>query len=197
MGIELTVAKELANINMTASEWVALADMINRHIRNPDFSTLFNRMIAELAPCYDLVDEVLSPFFALESEQLFIERFDGCHQHYKEHFLHDASQPRKFADNAYETYLVLNTMKECKTGYPLLKRTFTRLDQFIDKWVTNDAWLAMNIDTMLKMLNRFLLEVAEFKQKDAEDAFLLLHSAFTQFRVFVEPMKQLRSQMQV
>lgn len=195
MGIELTIAKEFANIGLTATEWSALADTINGHIRNRDFTVPFNRMIAELARCYDLVDEVMTPFEAMDSEALFIENFSSCHDRYKGSFLHLAGRPRKYSDDAYETYLVLHMMKECRTSYPLLRRTFDRLDQFVDKWVTNDAWLAMNIDTLLKMFNRFLLEVAEFQRKDAEDAFLLYDSAFTQFRVFMTLIRQLRAKL--
>ncbi|OQK15618.1 hypothetical protein AU255_15455 [Methyloprofundus sedimenti] len=56
-----------------------------------------------------------------------------------------------------------------------------RLDELIDKWVTNDAWLAMTIENLFKMLPRLLNEIAELKQKDPGDAYLIFNSAFNSF----------------
>jgi hypothetical protein len=80
--------------------------------------------------------------------------------------------------------MALRNYKETQTAYPLLKRTFTRLDEFIDKWITNDAWLAMSIENLLKMLHNFLNEVAELKQKDPTDAFTIFQAAMVALRPY-------------
>ncbi len=80
--------------------------------------------------------------------------------------------------------MVLREYKETQTAYPLLKRTFERLDEFIDKWITNDAWLAMSIENLLKMLHRFLNEVAELKQKDPTDAFTVFRVVMVALRPY-------------
>jgi hypothetical protein len=58
------------------------------------------------------------------------------------------------------------------------------LDEFIDKWITNDAWLAMSIENLLKMLQRFLNEVVEQKQKDPTDAFIIFQAVMNAVRPF-------------
>ena len=62
---------------------------------------------------------------------------------------------------------------------------FSRLDTLYDKWITNDAQLAMSIDGVLKLKNRLLNEIAEIKQKDAELAYIVFSSAFDDFRDYL------------
>lgn len=181
MGIELIIAEELATTSVTLTELSSISQIINSLVKKPDFSTPFNNMVSELAKCYDVVTANLGVFCELGDEASFTSRFESCRNAYSECYLKEISRPRSYSDEAYEIYLVLKTLKESKTGYPLLKQTFTRLDAFVDKWVTNDAWLAMSIDNLFKRMNQFLNEIAEFMQKDPDDAFILYHSAFSEF----------------
>ncbi len=192
MGTELTITKELASLCATASEWNALAGTINALIRKGDFHITFNRMIAELGQTYSVLLQLVQPFAELEQESAFNERFDALFEQYRGCYLHAVSRPRKHADESYEIYLLLRQMPEIRTGYPMLKRTFARLDEFIDKWVTNDAWLVMSIDTTLKMLNRLLTEIAEVKRGDSEEAFLLYNLAFTEFSEYLRLLERKR-----
>lgn len=185
MGIELTLIREMTSVCATASEWDGIARTVNTLLRSGDFNKQFNQMVAELNKTYVMLGDTLSPFAELDTEQRFADRFDALHEQYRGRYLLDVSQPRKFADETYEIYLLLQQTKEIRTNYPLLKRTFTRLDEFIDKWVTNDAWLAMSIDTLLKMLNRFFTEIGEMKKGDIEEAFLVYDAAFAEFRIYL------------
>ncbi|TCK08552.1 hypothetical protein [Marinobacterium mangrovicola] len=185
MGTELTLIREMTSVCATASEWDGIARTVNTLLRSGEFNQQFNQMVAELNKTYLMLDQTLSPFAELDSEQCFTERFDTLFETYRGRYLLDVSQPRKFADETYEIYLLLKQSKEISTNYPLLKRTFIRLDEFIDKWVTNDAWLAMSIDTLLKMLNRFFGEIAEMKRGDSEEAFLVYDAIFAEFRLYL------------
>ncbi len=185
MGIELTLIREMTSVCATASEWDGIARTVNTLLRSGDFNSQFNQMVAELNKTYVMLGDTLSPFADLNTEQAFCDQFDALHEQYRGTYLLDVSQPRKFADETYEIYLLLKQTKEIRTNYPLLKRTFTRLDEFIDKWVTNDAWLAMSIDTLLKMLNRFFTEIGEMKRGDPEEAFLVYDAAFAELRIYL------------
>lgn len=190
MGIELIVVEELASINVTLTEISSISRIINDQIKDNTFSRNFNKMIDEVAKSYDVVISNLQPLSELESEALFVEQFDDRHAAYTACYLKEVSKPRTYTDEAYEDYLVLKTLKQSKTGYPLLKRTFERLDQFVDKWVTNDAWLAMNIDILFKRLQQLLNEVAALKNKDPGDAFLIYRSAFIDFDKYINLIRQ-------
>jgi hypothetical protein len=139
----------------------------------------------------------LSPFAALDNETVFMQGFDQLYAAYRDSYLALVSKPRAFSDEAYEHYLVLQTFRETKTKFPLLKRTFERLEKFVDKWVTNDAWLAMSIDNLLKRLQRLLSEVAEIKQKDPADAFFILSAAFRDFSDYLQLITGKRDQLRV
>ncbi|MEJ2141968.1 MAG: hypothetical protein P8Y24_06375 [Gammaproteobacteria bacterium] len=195
MGIEQIITEELASISMTLGEMSAIANLINGEIKNEAFITPFSEVIEEISKSYDVVIENLLPFTELVTEESFMEKFDELATNYKECYLKEISKPRIYADEAYEQYLVLQSMKECKTRFPLLKRTFTRFDEFIDKWVTNDAWLAMGIDNLFKRLPHLLNEVTGLKQNDPDDAFVIYHSAFSTFKIYLDVISQQRQQL--
>lgn len=181
MGIELNIYEELANITVAATEAASVTRIIRSEIRNDEFLDHYEAIVDRLASCLDVIQQHLGPFAALTSQQIFMAQYDGLATAYAACYLKEISRPRALSDEAYEDYLLLQTRREFKTGFPLLKRTFERLEKFIDKWVTNDAWLAMSIDNLFKRMQRLFNEVTELKQKDPEDAFLIYQSAFADF----------------
>ncbi|MFC3607438.1 hypothetical protein [Stutzerimonas tarimensis] len=181
MGVEASILKELGNLGMTVTELSAIRQLVKTHIHNPAFLTPFDTLVDELGKCYDVLLGVFEPLVALDTEAAFLDAFDSRHEAFRASYLTQASKPRPCAENAFEAYLILKTLKESRTGYPILRRTFARLDELVDKWVTNDAWLVMHLDGALKMLNRLLIEVAELKQRDPEDAWLVFGPAFAGF----------------
>jgi len=195
MGIELDIVRELGTINATLSELSSIARTVNSQIRNGDFSTRFNKVVEDIGKSYDVVIANLVPLSGLETEGAFVDHFDDRHAAYTACYLKEIHKPRAYAEDAYEEHLLLKTMKESKTNFPLLKRSYERLDQLVDKWVTNDAWLAMSIDNLFKRLQTLLNEIATLKQKDPEDAFLIYASAFTTFSPYLELIAQKRDSM--
>lgn len=181
MGYEFKISKELTTLAATAGEWLSIADTVNTHLSSGDFHRYFNRMVYFLPGAYGVVLANLSPFFELRTQADFNAKFDDLHDAYQKDFLQQASRPRHYADAAYEEFLQFSLLKEYKTNYPILKRTFASLYEFLDKWVNNDAWIVMGIDVILKTLNRLFLDIASLKKQDEDDAWLVYHMAFTKF----------------
>lgn len=190
MGIELLMTRELANICVTATEMASITRILGSEIKNRDFCSQFNKILSDLEQSYQVVATNLRPLAELDSDVRFDEDFDSRCQAYQACYLNESGKPRAYLDSAYEHYLVMQGMKESQTGYPILKRTFVRLDEFVDKWITNDAWLAMSVDNLFKLLNRLLNEVAETKRKDSDDAFLLYDAAFSAFNPYLTLIEQ-------
>ncbi|MGV6816406.1 MAG: hypothetical protein ACWA44_03935 [Thiotrichales bacterium] len=184
MNIEFIVNKELANICVTATEFSRLTQIINAQIKKEAFSALFNAMMGKMVDSYDVVVDVLAPFPALDNEASFTERYEASAHQYREDYLMVISKARSLQVDAYEDYEHLKCMREAKTSFPLLKRSFERLEILADKWIANDYWLAMSIDTLLKMWPRLLQEVSEIKQKDPEDAWLIYQAAVTDLELY-------------
>jgi hypothetical protein len=118
---------------------------------------------------------MLSPFVTLHQqvssgEAEFDQGFDELLLAYQQSYLAEASIPRHYADEAFEHFILIQQSKEFSTGYPLLKHSFDRLDYIIDKFITNDAWLVMSIETVMKRLARWLNDVADIKKADIDDA---------------------------
>jgi hypothetical protein len=141
-------------------------------------------MAGSIGECYGITVANLQPWLEMTNETEFCEKFDSAYADYKATYLSITNRPRVASEQAYIEYMALREYKETQTAYPLLKRTFERLDEFIDKWVTNDAWLAMTIENLLKMLYRFLTEVAELKQKDPTDGFTIYQALMVAFRPY-------------
>ena len=182
MGVELNIVRNMATVCVTVSELAAIENLIKGELKNPAFVEQFDKMAGAIGECYGVIADKVQPWLEITNETEFCEKFDSAHADYKATYLSITNQPRVASEQAYIEYMALRNYKETQTAYPLLKRTFARLDEFIDKWITNDAWLAMSIENLLKMLHRFLNEVAEFKQKDPTDAFTIFQAGMVALR---------------
>jgi hypothetical protein len=184
MGVELDIVRNLATVCVTVSELAAIENLIKGELKNPAFVEQFDKMAGLIGECYGVIAAKVQPWLEITNETEFCEKFDSTHANYKATYLSITNQPRVASEQAYIEYMALRNYKETQTAYPLLERTFARLDEFIDKWITNDAWLAMSIENLLKMLHRFLNEVAEFKQKDPTDAFTIFQATMVALRPY-------------
>ena len=184
MGVEFNIMRELATVCVTASELAAIEHLVKSELKKPDFVEQFDKMTGAIGECYSVVVANVQPWLDITDESTFCEKFDSVHADYKATYLSITNRPRVASEQAYNEYILLREFKETQTAYPLLKRTFVRLDEFIDKWITNDAWLAMSIENLLKILHRFLNEVADLKQKDPSDAFIIFQAAMVALRPY-------------
>ena len=184
MGLELKFVRELATVCVTASELAAIENLIKGELTKPAFVEQFDKMANAIGECYEVTAANVQPWIEITNESEFCEKFDSTYADFKATYLSITNQPRVASEQAYIQYMALREYKETQTAYPLLKRTFERLDEFIDKWITNDAWLAMSIENLVKMLYRFLTEIAELKQKDPSDAFTIFQAAMVALRPY-------------
>lgn len=184
MAVELKIVRELATVCVTAGELNAIETLIKGELTKPAFVEQFDKIGAAIRECYVVTVAVISPWLTMSNETEFCTRFDAAYADFKATYLTITNRPRVSSEQAYLDYMVLREFKETQTAYPLLKLTFARFDEFIDKWITNDAWLAMSIENFVKMLYRFLTEVAELKQKDPTDAFAIYQALMSALRPF-------------
>jgi len=184
MGVELNIVRNMATVCVTVSELAAIENLIKGELKNPAFVEQFNKMAGAIGECYGVIAAKVQPWLEITNETEFCEKFDSTHAGYKATYLSITNRPRVSSEQAYIEYMTLCNYQETQTAYPLLKRTFARLDEFIDKWINNDAWLAMSIENLLKMLHRFLNEIAELKEKDPTDAFTIFQAAMVALRPY-------------
>jgi hypothetical protein len=179
------INRELATVSVTATELLSVTRTITDVVKATAFVQQFTDIVGEINKSYGVVLDSFAPFYALDSEEAFTQGFHERHEAFKGSYLLDVSKPRKYCDNVYDAYIQMQQTKEAKSGFPLLKRTFSRLDVFYDKWITNDALMAMSIDGALKLKNRLLNEIAEINEKDAEMAYMVFASAFDDFHDYI------------
>ncbi|WP_018013639.1 hypothetical protein [Teredinibacter turnerae] len=184
MSPDFKIAKELATIYSTAAEWQRVTQIILGMLPNNEFKSLFKKMADTLPGLFPVVTESVAPLLHIQEFADFERDFDSIQASYQQSFLSQASKPRHYAEATHELYLELVQFKEVKTSYPILKRSYSDLYDYMDKWVTNDAWLVMSCDVVFKSTNRLLLDFANQKKQDSEEAFLL-------FSGFVSPISTL------
>ena len=189
MGFVFKINEELATITVTATELASITSTITMFIKDASFRRRIHDIVSQINLSYAVVVESFAPFYQLKSEEAFTRHFDEKFTVFKNRYLMDVSKPRRYCDNVYDAYIQMRQTKEAKTGFPVLKRSFSRLDGFYDKWISNDCLLGMSIDGALKLKNRLLSEIAEVKHKDPEDAYLVFSSAFDDFHDYVELIK--------
>ncbi len=177
--------QQLAVITVTATELLSVTQTITRFIKASEFAKAFSEIIAEINKSYSVLTDSFAPFYELDSEEKFLQWFDEKYSAFKVSYPRDISKPRKYCDSVYDAYIAMKQMKEAKTSFPLIKENFTRLDVLYDKWITNDACLAMEIDGVLKSKSRLLSDIAEMKEKDPEDAYIIFSSAFDDFHDYI------------
>lgn len=185
MSLVFEINQELASVSVTATELLSITRAVTELIKNQSFRTAFNDIVAEINQSYGVVEESFLPFHEIDNEERFARLFPERHAAFKGRYLLDVSKPRKYCDNVYDAYLQMRQTKQAKSSFPPLQQTFARLDGFYDKWITNDAFLAMSIDGALKLESRLLNEVAEFNKKDTEHAYDVFASAFDDFADYV------------
>lgn len=179
------INEELASIAVTSTEILSITRGYLSTVSNPEFIVLYKGIISEINKSYDIVTKSLAPFYALDSHEQFNEDFDTLYMDYRGHFLLDVSKPRQYCDNVYDDFIQLQHSKEVKSGFPALKRNYKRLYVFYDKWISNDNFLGLSIDGVLKQTNLLLAKVDEIKTKDDEDAWLIFQSAFDDFSAYL------------
>lgn len=190
MGHEFKICKELGALTTTLGEWQSIAQIINSTLPKSDFLSKFNVMHDSLLGCYQVIIDSIRPIYELNNYEAFIKDFPTISKEYQSSFLEFASKPRHFTESAHNHYIELSTLKEIKTGYPILKRTFENLYQFMDKWVTNDAWIVMGCDVILKSLNQLLIEISNFLKMDKDDAWLLFNTTSGNIRLQIDRLSQ-------
>ena len=183
--LEFTISKEASSIAVTAGEVIAIYQTLCRDIESPAFVDRMNRILAQLEACYRIPVDALQALVSVTTLEQFKQQFETLHTEYSANYLNYASMPRRYVDAAYEQYLELSMGKEAATTYPVLRRAFDRFFQYIDKWINNDSWLIMSMDTLFKMTHRLLGEVATLKARDLDDAWWMYQSAMANLEPFL------------
>ena len=191
MGIEFNLLKDMAAITNTAVELVAVNRIIKSHIGARAFNADYDSMLGNISHCYQVVIENLEPLLAIETDtdEGFAAAFQPVYQRYIDSYLLEISRPRVDAEYVYEKNLQFRKLKEVGTSFPILKHAFTRLHEIVDKWLDNDIWLAMTIDSLFKLIARLLNEISELTSKDPEHAFWVFQSGIKPLSMYLSVLK--------
>lgn len=177
MILELKIGKELGTLQAALGQWSHLYRVLNSQMSEGEFFELYSAMFNSLLPAFKLAPNNLRPLFALQDVDSFQKDFTNLAKTYGGTYLNEASKPRHHCEQCHEYYIELSTQRLIKTSFPVLKRNFSDLYEYIDKWVTNDAWITMGIDIILKYTQKLMLDLDKLRAQDEESAWIVYRSA--------------------
>ena len=190
MGKEFTIIKELSTISATLAELVAIDRILLAEITSADFRRDYVSLLSDIHNTYQAFIDILQPLTQALTLESFNANFNEIHQYYGDNHQSMHSQSRVNAEFTYEKYLQFRKLKQVNTAYPPLKAAFARLHDLIDKWIDNDIWLALCIDTVLKMLNQILSDVAKLRINDEDEAYRYYYSCVNEFVPYLSMMTE-------
>lgn len=147
-------------------------------------------MISEVRRSYDSAVDAFTPFYKLDTKRKFGAGFERSRTAFKSHYLKDVGGVRTRCDKVTSQLQKLQARKRRFSKLPGFKRSFQRLEDLASNWVANDRWLALNMEYLLKSLNRLLNEIARVKRTDSAAAFVALTAALEDFEALFLAVKK-------
>ncbi len=190
MGNEFKELKAIATISATAVELAAVDTLITGEIGSADFLDEYTSLLLDILNTYRGLETILQPVLAFHSQEAFTQGFGASAEWYENHYQAALSEARANAELTFHKYLQFRKRREVGTSFPLLKQAFARLHEYIDKWIDNDIWLAMNIDTLLKTLFLLVGEVKSLHARDPEEAFAVYRASVAGLAPYLELISQ-------
>ncbi len=185
MGAEFMALKEMGTISATATELAAVNALICEETGPGDFQAQYQDLLSDVLNTYRLILSSLTPLTAMTDRAAFKEGLALMVAEFSTSLPVTTNEARNNAEFTYEKNLQFRKRAEVKTSYPILKNAFSRLHDYIDKWIDNDIWLVMSLDNLLKRLLRHLEDVQAMQGKDNEMAYAMYLSCAGQLAPYV------------
>jgi len=175
----------MATVSATATELRAVAEALYVTSHKQEFKQELTSLLDEILQSYEVVLEHFQPLCAFNDPVVFEKGFPQLAQAFADDYLTVISLPRIYAELTFQKHLQFWKLKETQTKHPLLSNLFTRLKAFIDKWIDNDIYLAMTIDSLFKSAHRVVGEVNELLLQDAELGYLAYQCSLGQLTAYL------------
>lgn len=185
MASELNAIKDLSTICATGSEVANVVFQLRQTARSASFRQELNDLVIDIADSYGVVFDNFSALSGFNTEQEFAECFAGLAAEYESRYLLEISKPRAFSELTFQKNLQFWKLKESKTRHPLLMGLFARLKAYIDKWIDNDLWLAMTIDSFFKSSFQIIKTTESLLEKDSELGYMYYCSSLRCYKPFL------------
>ncbi len=185
MGAEFMALKEMGTISATVTELAAVNTLICEETGPGDFQAQYQDLLSDVLNTYRLILSALTPLTAMAERKAFKDGLGMMVAEFSTSLPVTTNEARNNAEFTYEKNLQFRKRAEVKTSYPILQNAFSRLHDYIDKWIDNDIWLVMSLDNLLKRLLRHLEDVQAMQAKDNEMAFAMYLSCAGQLAPYV------------
>jgi hypothetical protein len=124
-------------------------------------------MIAEVRKSFDVVVDVVTPLYALNSEATLRSEFPKLYANFKNAYLKNSDEIRTHCHIVTDQFGRLKTSQAWKQNIPVVRDAFQRLMDAEAKWVGADYTLADKMNSFLSNVNTELSRIDVVLQTDA------------------------------
>jgi hypothetical protein len=153
VGEFVQVIRDLASVKLDAQTQAAL-----------------KTLIAEARKSFDVVVDVVTPLYALNSETTMRAEFPKLYANFKSAYLRNSNEVRTHCHIVKDQIGGLKESQAWKENIPLLRNAFNRLVQLEAKWIGNDDDLAYKMDRFLDRMDGELGQINQTLPTDATAA---------------------------
>jgi F0F1-type ATP synthase delta subunit len=151
-------------------------------------------LIAEARKSFDVVIDVVTPLYAVNSEAAMRAAFPQLYANFKNAYLKHGDEIRTHCHIVRDQINTLKDNKAWRQNIPVLQNAFQRLAQSSKKWVGNDDALADKMDDFLNEMNTELSGINKTLQGDAAAAY---RDAAALVAETDDKIKKIRSQLNI
>jgi len=171
----------LAKLKITLSEFASVVRNFAGEAKHREVKEAIKELIGAARTSYDTTVDVLTPLYALDSEDKFGLKFADLRSNFKNQYLKDMGLLHTHCSIVEAKIIALKDKQGLMRSVPLIKRTFSRLDRLAEAWLARDHELARDMEEFLNRMNSYLDEVDQNKNQSVPEAYQELGSALTLF----------------
>jgi hypothetical protein len=168
---ELEVGFGVATLKVSLNDFVAVVGRLTGAVQEEAVRASLKDMIAEVRKSYETAVDVFTPFFAIDSREKFQADFATRYAEFNNKYLRDKNYIKTSSHIVSNKILEVLQRQKYREGWPILGRSYDRLQRLGAEWIGSDEQLGQSMDTLLKGLDVSLKRITERKQYDPDDAF--------------------------
>ena len=181
MTSQLELGVGLAKLKITLSEFAGVMKSLVGEAQHQEVRQAIKDLIAAARTSYDTTVDVLTPLYALDTEDRFNSDFGGVLASFKNQYLKDFGLLVTHCSEVDAKLGDLKSKKRFMRNIPLVNRSFARMDRLAEAWLAQDYELARDMELFLRRMNDFLDGVSQAMASDPSEAYEDLKWSLTTF----------------
>jgi hypothetical protein len=160
---EIELGVGLAKFKLSLGDFVKIARRISGDAKHDEVRQDLKVMIGEVRKSFSTVVDALTPFYALDTQEVFDKEFGNRRSEFINNFIKQHNYVRTRSKIVRDSLNKVKKSQAWKDNFPVLWRQYAKLGRLSRDWSASDVELARSMDEIINGLDRFLEGVADLK----------------------------------